>query len=338
MMNKYNMFVEIFAIIVIATITPVAAQQAPSAPSNAPSAEIPMAPSSSSQGDQAQKFGAYSSQASKPTSKGKTKAPTQAEIMSNAQTLANSLQLSCNVSDAALVAEGPATVNGQATNTRTYEVACGSGMGYFLVSLDPGKPYGFSCFAADATRAADVAAGRTPSAVCKLTANADVKAMATAVLSRTGINCTVRGFRSVGVSTKTNTEYTEVVCNNGTGYMLGTPVPGTVGQLRVATCHGSAITCQLSDSGPSAAAAPAVTKQSLKDALVQHNVACDVSDMRVVGQESVMKRYVAEFQCRQQPKGLVAFIPLNGNTAKFEALDCAAAAKRSVTCTLTTAK
>jgi len=55
----------------------------------------------------------------------------------------------------------------------------------------------------------------------------------------------------------------------------------------------------------------------------------------VVGQENVLKRYVVEFQCPQQPKGLVAFIPLNGNTAKFETLDCKAAAKKGVTCQLT---
>jgi hypothetical protein len=42
-----------------------------------------------------------------------------------------------------------------------------------------------------------------------------------------------------------------------------------------------------------------------------------------------------EFLCPEQPKGLVAFIPLEGNTALFEMADCAAAAKRGIKCALT---
>ena len=54
-----------------------------------------------------------------------------------------------------------------------------------------------------------------------------------------------------------------------------------------------------------------------------------------IGQQTASKRYVVEFQCPEQPKGLVAFIPLNGNTAPFETLDCAAAAKKGAACKLT---
>jgi len=44
---------------------------------------------------------------------------------------------------------------------------------------------------------------------------------------------------------------------------------------------------------------------------------------------------VAEFQCSEHPEGLIAYIPLEGNSAPFETIDCAAAAKRGLKCTLT---
>lgn len=73
-----------------------------------------------------------------------------------------------------------------------------------------------------------------------------------------------------------------------------------------------------------------------KDALKQHGVACEADKVRVIGYETVKKRRVVEFSClKQQPKGLVAFIPVDDSKAPFEALDCDAAAKRQAVCTLT---
>ncbi len=267
--------------------------------------------------------------------KGKTLKDLLADDKADAIALTKSMPLSCDVTEAMLAAQGPVTTDGKTVNTKTYEAACADGMGYFLISQDPGKPYGFSCFAADATRAADVAAGRTPGAVCKLPPNADMKAMATAVMSKAGRNCNVRDYRWVGQSSANNTEFDEVACTDGQGYMITSALPGSTEPIRVETCHDSAtagLPCKLSDNG-----APAITLQTFKDALARHNVTCDASDkdMRVIGQETIKKRYVVEFQCSQQPRGLVALIPLNGDTAPFETLDCAAASKRGIKCSLT---
>lgn len=340
-MNRYNIFVVNLVTIVSATIISAQAQQrvgAPSGPTNAPSAALPVVPSTSTEGDQAQKFGTVVPEPAKKTSKDKNNSPTRAEIMGDVRLLASSLNLSCSATDAALVAKGASAVNGQTVIATTYEVACSNGMGYFLISQNPGKPYGLTCFAAYATNAADVAEGKPGDTVCKLPNNGDVGAMATTVLSRAGTVCTVRDLKLVGVSTKTNTEYTEVVCNDGAGYVLGVPVPGMAGSLHIETCHDSLVPCKLSNNSPSTSVVSTVTKQSLKDALKQHSVPCDVSNMRVIGQEKALQRYVAEFQCPQQPEGLVAFIPMNGNTAKFEVLDCVAASKRGIACTLLTAR
>jgi len=58
----------------------------------------------------------------------------------------------------------------------------------------------------------------------------------------------------------------------------------------------------------------------------------------VIGKETLSQRHVVEFACAQHPEGLVAYIPLEGNTAPFETLDCAAAAKRGLVCKLTPVK
>lgn len=263
--------------------------------------------------------------------KGKTLKDLLAEDTANATALVKSMPLSCDVTEAILAAEGPATADGKTVDTKTYEAACANGMGYFLISPEPGKPYGFSCFAADATRAADVAAGRPPGAVCQLPPSANVKTAMATVLSRVGTNCTVRDYKWAGMSSVTNAEFNEVACTDGNGYILKTALPGSMVQPRAITCYNATmqgLPCKLTESG-------AVTIQTLKDALAQHNVTCNATNVRAGMQEKApLKRYVAEFQCPQYPKGLVAFIPLNGNTAKFETLDCAAAAKRGVMCKL----
>ncbi|MDE2184556.1 MAG: hypothetical protein KGJ78_16170 [Alphaproteobacteria bacterium] len=265
--------------------------------------------------------------------KGRTLEQLLAEDKATAEALAKSMPLNCEVASAMLAAQGPATVNGRAVDTKSYETACTNGMGYFLISQEPEKPYGFSCFAADATHQADIAAGRPGSAVCQLPPNSDVNSMATNVMTRLGTPCTVRDHRWLGQSTAANTEFDEVACQGGAGYVLSVPMPGSLRPIAVTTCHDSAmrgLPCKLSDNGA------LVTMQTFRDALSQHNVQCNASDkdMRFIGQENVQKRYVVELKCSQKPGGLVAFIPLNSNTAPFEALSCAAAAKRGVKCQL----
>ena len=264
--------------------------------------------------------------------KGKTLKDLLAEDKLNATALARSMPLSCDVTDAILAAQGPATLDGKTVDTKTYEAACANGMGYFLISQEPGKPYGFSCFAADATRLADVAAGRSPGAVCQLPANADVKVAMTNVMSRAGTNCTTRDYRWAGISRASNSEFNEVACTDAKGYILKTALPGSMALPFAIDCHTSGmqgLPCTLTSSG-------IVTVQTFKDALAAHKVPCTASDnnVRALGQQTASKRYVVEFQCPEQPKGLVAFIPLNGNSAPFETLNCAAAAKKGATCKL----
>lgn len=292
--------------------------------------------------DQFNKLSDYADQARRLTKQdkeqGKTLQDLLAEDKAAATELTKTMPLNCVVNEAMLIATGPAVVDGMNVDTKTYEVSCTDGMGYFLVSTDKAKPYGFSCFAADATRKADIAAGRKPGTVCQLPSNADMKAMAGAVLGKAGVQCAIKDYRYIGQNSANHTEFDEFACMSGQGYIVIAALPGAQIPVHVETCNQSAargLPCKLSDNG-----ALPVTLETLRGALAQHNVACDATDktMRVIGQENVQKRYVVEFMCPQQPKGLVAYIPLAGNTAPFEALDCAAAGKRGAKCTLTQTK
>jgi hypothetical protein len=261
----------------------------------------------------------------------------QAKDKAAATELATSIQFPCEVTNAQLRIEGSEKVDGKSVKTQTYETACSNGLGYFLVGRGPqGRVSGITCFAADATREADLKAHKQPDLFCTLPENQDVKMMATNILLRKGSGCVVRDVRWVGISTKSNTDYTEIACSDGNGYILASPLPGSKVMPQLVKCHDAAvqgIICKMSDNG-----VQILTVQTFKDALAQHHVTCDASDVRVIGKETRTQRHVVEFACKEHPEGLVAYIPLNGNTAPFETLDCATAGKRGLGCKLTPVK
>lgn len=76
-----------------------------------------------------------------------------------------------------------------------------------------------------------------------------------------------------------------------------------------------------------------VTLQAFRDALKENGVSCEPTQLRLIGRETVSKRYVVEMQCPDMTDR-VAFIPLNGNTKALETLDCTAAMERNIVCTL----
>ncbi len=261
-------------------------------------------------------------------------APSHEQILHDAAALVKSINLTCDVADAGLLNEGTATVNGKSVHVRTFETACSNGLGYFLVEQAPEKSYGFTCFNADVTHAADVAAGRDPQPACSLAANADVKKAAANVLERLGQHCQVTGLKLIGRDTKANTELNEIACTGGSGYVIASPLPGTTQAVSALSCpdsYRSGVPCRLSSNG-----APLVTMETFKQALVQHKVACTVENARSIGRQNSSKRHVVEFKCPEQPNGLVAFIPLEDAAAPFEVMDCATAGiKAHIICTLT---
>lgn len=245
------------------------------------------------------------------------------------------MQLPCEVVDAEPVGRGKTKINGKPEDVRIYEVACGNGLGYIVVSQGEGEPYAISCFSADSTYAIETAAGRKTDMFCQLPANKDVKVMAATVMSALGTTCAVQKLQWFGRSAASHTEYSEVVCDDGGGYLLRTAQAGSTAPITVMSCKEAAqkgIKCRLTDAGP---VEKPVTMDTLKEALAAGGVKCDATQSRLIGQESTRKRYVVEFQCPEHPEGLIAFIPTGDNTNKLETMSCADAVALHVLCELT---
>jgi hypothetical protein len=249
--------------------------------------------------------------------------PTKEQVMKDASDIVSSVQLPCTVSDVNLLGKGKANINGEMLDTENVEVACSNGLGYLLSSSPPQKTSGYTCIAADHARAAK---GEDGAPACSLPQNADGKVIAGNVLGRLGSKCEVKSVNWIGVNS--GNEYIEAACNGGTGYVLVAAMPGgSTTPPSAMSCVDAAkrgINCKMSSSGP----AP-VTFDTFKNALAQHGVACNSTNMRSMGKETVLKRHVLEFQCPQEhPQGLVALIPLEDSTAPFETLTCAQAASK----------
>jgi hypothetical protein len=339
MSKAFGIAAGVLAICIVANVA-LAQQAGPSGSSTGPGG-LPAAGNQQGSGNMTQEqfnklqdYADMSRRMTKGDSKGKTLAQLIAEDKAAATALVAEMPLNCEVKDAILIAEGDLTLDGKAVKTKTYETACGNGMGYFLIALEGRKGLGSTCYGADALRAADVATGRTPGVVCTLAPNADLNKMSTELLAKAGKSCTVKNHRYVGK--KGFTEFNEVVCSDNAGYVLAVALPGSTAPVSVTTCRESTaqgVPCKLSDGG-----APVVNAQTFLDALSKNKVACDAStnsDIHAIGQDNKSKRYVIEFRCSQRPQGTVAYIPLADNKAPFEVLDCAAAAKHGVACTLT---
>ncbi len=262
----------------------------------------------------------------------------------DSEELIKALELSCSVTNAQLVISGTrkSTSGGKDVETKVYEVACDGNLGYLLETQGPDKPIAISCLTAEEARASDVAKGKPPGFFCKLPENKDVYATLAAMINSragagagAGAGCEVRDLQLFGRSESTQSDYSEVACKDGKGFLLRFPLPGSQAPSLVMSCPEAAkqgIKCKLTDAGP--VEAP-ITSDTFKSALAQHGVSCKIDQLRLIGQEDNRKRYVVEYLCAGQPTGSVAYIPLPGNTNAYESIDCAAASARGVLCKLT---
>ena len=257
-----------------------------------------------------------------------------------ASKLVKDIGLSCKQTDTRFVGTGSIEIDGNNLAVKVYEVACSNGLGYIVFSQGSNAPKGMSCFAAEARYDAAVARGENANVHCQLPANADVKTSAAALMTAANASCQVSNVRSIGVSETNHLEYLEVACTDGSGSIveiqnIGSP-SSSPQVVNVANCKDSSLhqglPCQLSDNGPES---KPVTMRTYLTVIKQNGIKCEPTQFRLIGREVVDKRYVVEVQCPEQPYGLVAFIPLEGNTNKFEAIDCNAAMGRQIACKLT---
>jgi hypothetical protein len=237
--------------------------------------------------------------------------------------LISAIKLSCDRVDAALVGRGHEAIDGKTVPVSAYEVSCTQGVGYVIVSHVPQPPIVMSCFAAAASPDAPLH--------CRLEANKDLKLTAATLMASAGSSCTVNDVRWFGYSASSRTDYSEVACDGGTGYLLEIPRTGAMTAVNCQEAARQGFKCRLTDGGP---VSTPVTMQTFRDVLKQKDIHCEPAKMRLIGRESLSRRYVVEVQCAQQPLGLVAFIPLPDEPNRFETLDCAAAAERQIRCEL----
>jgi hypothetical protein len=237
------------------------------------------------------------------------------------------LKTSCVVADAGYRGTAPGN-----DAQHIYEAACEDGLGY-LILLQDATLSGKSC----------LATGSDESTVkCVLPANADSKVMAGAVLNRNGIECKVRDLKMLGTRAA-NLDHIEAACENSGGYVMRSPHPGSGGKFDVLGCLDASrqgITCQLSAqpaSSPESTANSRPTLAWFNEALTRNGVGCLTKRARIIGRESIKRRYLVEFECSERPEGLVAFVPPAGDTVNsFESMNCLVAAERGIRCELVT--
>jgi hypothetical protein len=234
------------------------------------------------------------------------------------------LNVACVVTNAAYRGPAPDVVG-----KNVYEAACEDGMGYLLM-LQGSTLIGTSC----------LATGDESPVKCALPGNSDGKVIAARLLNSQHVQCTVQDFRWLGANAA-GLDHVEVACADGAGYMIRTPHLGLTGKLEVFGCQDAVkqgVRCELSSQAASTRAAVVDSRPSLawfKDALSRNGVSCQSKRARIVGRESLKRRYLVEFECTDRPEGLIAFVPSAGDTAnQFESMSCPSAAERGIRCEL----
>ncbi len=243
------------------------------------------------------------------------------EAKARTSAMLSALKVSCVVSEA--MYRGTASED---PSLKIYEAACEDGAGYLLlVQLSTLK--GVSC----------LARGHNSSLKCAMPPNADSRALAGRILSRHDIDCAVRDVKWLGTSAA-DLDHVEVACDSGAGYMIRSPRIGSTGKREVLDCQESikqGAACERSSTGttPGRVVDSRPSLEWFKEALRRNGVNCQTKRARIVGRESIKRRYLVEFECTEHPEGLIAYVPPFGDTVNlFESMNCAIAAQRGIRC------
>lgn len=182
------------------------------------------------------------------------------------------------------------------------ELACAPGQPGYLLSVPKGPetPTAQNCMQLNGAK-------------CELTTDAQSNAWLADLASKSGKSCQVTKSRFVGVSQSDNTEYYEVGCAQGAGFMLALDTKGALKRtVQCADASGIAGGCTLTDKSLVQASA----LQNYGERLKPLGIACNVQKARLVG-TTRNKEDVVEYACSDRPAGLiVAFSP------KPDVVDC----------------
>lgn len=198
-----------------------------------------------------------------------------------------------------------------------YEIGCAGADGYWIDVDSAGAVSKISCLTVTAS-----------SAECRYTTAAEQTATLRQRFSGPNApDCTVEQGRGAGATA--TSEFFEVKCAGGAGYMFRANLEGEFQQAY--TCEQAvsiAGGCKLTD----ISGVLATVSERRKGQLAAAGVTCSPTAEVKIGQERGEDgREVVEFTCAETPIGLVAFLPMQGND-DVTIQDCLSASARGVIC------
>jgi len=191
-----------------------------------------------------------------------------------------------------------------------YEVGCGTQAGGIIdyAQLGAKAPTEFkSCLVVEGTNSA-----------CEFTTKEQMMAVLKPVAAAADKDCQVNNVRFVGVNKENDGMFYEFGCANKPGFMVLTKLDSTF--LRNIPCASAAGLggCTFTDAGVAAADA----KGTYSALLAKGGFPCTVDDYNVVGTQEQTKRDYIEFKCKEQPWGLIGFVPQPDSTSTLRVNDC----------------
>jgi len=200
---------------------------------------------------------------------------------------------------------------GHSPKAAYFEVACSNGQGYVMQTSSPPsldqKVQMVTCLAYDAS---------SPVA-CKLTSSESELAGVDQLAAKTGKNCAVTKKRYV-LTTEDNTNYFEVACQDGKGYMIQAKADGSLGDVvGCAEAEGIGGGCTFTNGRE------AQTEEASLYTKLAHNAGfpCDVSKYSPFN-VNVPNHEVVELACSNRPDGAVAVLPVSAAGGKSIVYDC----------------
>lgn len=241
----------------------------------------------------------------------------QCELAANADAIAaltpaaRAASISCTIDEAAWIGR---TTGGQ----DRYEIGCAGADGYWMETtqntLEPTRV--LTCFEV-------VQAGAT----CRMTTAEEQIASAAAMAAPANRACDATAARFAGHNE--NGRFYELACAEGAGFMFRTDTAGAFQEaydcVDAQRIGGG---CTLTDASVITAGA----QEAERARMAQAGLTCDYRAHRTVGADN-LGRTVTEYECADQPLGLVAFI--GDDPAQSASMDCISSELLSVTCSLT---
>lgn len=251
--------------------------------------------------------------------------------MKEAPAVVQSAGLNCTISDALYVGQGSTKVDGKDVDSKVYEVACKEGLGYFIIAPKGSAPQYYDCLALKSVADAAAKAGKPSSGqTCKLPANLDPKQGLQPLLAKANVpSCaTVTQGRYLGSSAADLIAIYEARCDNGHGYLITAPKPGSKKTLTANDCAEAGlfgIKCEFTTDAE-------IKQQILALPGSSNPAACKPSDGRWVVTAVSGDRYY-EIACTDGKSGYFFETDMTGKVKQV--IPCALAEQLAGGCTLT---